>query len=90
MPADLALGDLEPAVAARLAAWDSAGVARRIWAKDPTVWAETDLPELSDRLGWLTLPAEMAAVTGELEEFAAGIRAEGFRFVVLLGMGGSS
>lgn len=75
---------------ARLAAWESAGVARRIWAKDPTVWAETHLPELSDRLGWLSLPSEMAPVVAELQEFAAGIQAEGFRFVVLLGMGGSS
>lgn len=90
MPADLALVDLEPAVRARLAAWESDGVARRIWAKDPTVWAETDLPELSDRLGWLSLPAEMAPVVAELQEFAEGIKEEGFRFVVLLGMGGSS
>ena len=90
MPADLSLGPLEEAVKARLAEWESDGVARRIWAKDPTVWAETDLPELTDRLGWLSLPAEMAPAIGQLEDFARAVRDEGVRFVVLLGMGGSS
>ncbi len=86
----MTLGPMAAAVEARLDGWDSDGMARRIWAKDPTVWAETDLPELTDRLGWLSLPEEMAATVSDLEGFAAEIVAEGFRFVVLLGMGGSS
>jgi transaldolase/glucose-6-phosphate isomerase len=65
-------------------------MARRLWAKDPTVWAETDLPELTDRLGWLGLPDEMGGVVAELTAFAASVANEGIRFVVLLGMGGSS
>jgi transaldolase/glucose-6-phosphate isomerase len=65
-------------------------MAHRIWAKDPTVWAETDLPELTDRLGWLGLPDEMADVASELKAFASDVANEGIRFVVLLGMGGSS
>jgi transaldolase/glucose-6-phosphate isomerase len=65
-------------------------MARRIWAKDPTVWAETDLPELTDRLGWLGLPEEMGDVVSELNAFASEVAGEGIRFVVLLGMGGSS
>jgi len=84
------LGPIEEAVESRLEAWDDDGMARRLWAKDPTVWAETDLPELTDRLGWLALPEEMAATVSDLEAFAAEIVAGGFRFVVLLGMGGSS
>ncbi len=92
MPADLDLhlGPLGDAVEARLDEWEQAGMARRIWAKDPTVWAETDLPELTDRLGWLTLPEEMAGSVSDLEAFAAEVAGEGVRFVVLLGMGGSS
>lgn len=92
MPADLELevGPLADAVEARLAEWESHGMARRIWAKDPTVWAETDLPELADRLGWLGLPDEMAGVVSDLKGFAAEIAQEGIQFVVLLGMGGSS
>ncbi|NNF88212.1 MAG: phosphoheptose isomerase, partial [Acidimicrobiia bacterium] len=86
----MSLGPLADAVEARLAGWESEGMARRIWAKDPTVWAETDLPELTDRLGWLSLPEEMAAAVSDLEGFAGEIANEGIRFVVLLGMGGSS
>lgn len=92
MPAELelSLGSLAESVDGRLAEWESAGLARRIWAKDPTVWAETDLPELTDRLGWLTLPAEMAGSVPGLVEFADEISSDGLRHVVLLGMGGSS
>lgn len=92
MPADIELeiGPMAAAVESRLAEWESAGLARRIWAKDPTVWAETDLPELADRLGWLGLPDEMAGVVSELRGFASEVANEGIRFVVLLGMGGSS
>jgi len=84
------LGPIAAAVESRLEGWAADGMARRIWAKDPTVWAETDLPELTDRLGWLALPEQMAASVADLEAFAAEISGEGFRFVVLLGMGGSS
>ncbi len=92
MPAEpeLLLGPIGGAVESRLAEWDAEGMARRVWAKDPTVWAETDLPELADRLGWLSLPAEMAGAVAELREFATEVSAEGTQFVVLLGMGGSS
>lgn len=85
-----ALGDLNEAVGARLEAWDTNGISGRIWAKDPTVWAETDLPELTDRLGWLTLPDDMGGEVPELQAFADEIRDEGVAHVVLLGMGGSS
>ncbi|NNF10245.1 MAG: phosphoheptose isomerase, partial [Acidimicrobiia bacterium] len=87
--AAFALGDLSDAVSARLAEWETHGLARRIWAKDPTVWAETNLPELTDRLGWLSLPADMAGAVSELESFADEVRTD-FQHVVLLGMGGSS
>jgi len=86
----LALGDLTSAVKDRVAGWDSEGLVRRLWAKDPTVWAETELPELTDRLGWLTLPEDMAGEVADVEAFADSIRDEGFTHVVLLGMGGSS
>jgi len=87
---ELALGPIADAVESRLMVWESEGMARRIWAKDPTVWAETDLPELTDRLGWLGLPDEMAGVVSGLRGFASDLADEGIRSVVLLGMGGSS
>ncbi len=90
--------NLEPYAArlqARLAAWEVARVGRRIWQKDPTVWVPdpeqaAQTRELSDRLGWLTSPEEMAAQVPALAEFAGQVVAAGCRDVVLLGMGGSS
>jgi transaldolase/glucose-6-phosphate isomerase len=83
-------GPLGEAIAARLQSWAGEGIVGRIWAQDPTVWAETDLPELSDRLGWLTLPEEVAGRIEDLTAFGAEIMADGFEHVVLCGMGGSS
>jgi transaldolase/glucose-6-phosphate isomerase len=84
------LGAHQAAVDARLRQWDAAGFGRRLWDKDPTLWAEPDTPEISDRLGWLELPWKMATRLDELEAFRAEVAAEAFRHVVVLGMGGSS
>ena len=64
-------------------------VIRRIWRGDHTVW-KPEPDEITDRLGWLTVTDLMREQISALETFAAGVRAEGFRHVVLLGMGGSS
>ena len=64
-------------------------IASRIWSHDYTVWA--DVPtEITNRLGWLDCPTNMAPQAAELAAFADEIRAEGFTHVLLLGMGGSS
>ena len=86
----LELGPMQQAVDARLARWQQEDVARRIWARDHTVWSAVPVPELSDRLGWLSLPESMGPEAGEIREFAEEVRAAGMRHVVLLGMGGSS
>ncbi len=56
----LDLGEAGASVDARLAEWRAAGLGRRLWAKDPTVWFDQDVAEIADRLGWLELPATMA------------------------------
>ena len=44
------------AVARGIARLAGEGVPRRLWAKDPTPWADRpDTPEIADRLGWLTV-----------------------------------
>ena len=83
-----ALGGLTARVQARLDSWDAEGFGARMWAKDHTLWSRTEIPELTDRLGWLWLPGETGQVAG-MEDFAAEVRREADR-VVLLGMGGSS
>ncbi|MFZ0966858.1 MAG: bifunctional transaldolase/phosoglucose isomerase [Candidatus Acidiferrales bacterium] len=84
------LGPLAPAVEQRLAAWAGSQFSKRLWAKDPTLWAPAGTPEITDRLGWLTLPDVQRAQVAELVKFREDIKAEGFTHAVVLGMGGSS
>ena len=86
----LDLGASRAPVDARLSQWRAAGLGRRLWAKDPTVWFEEPVAGIVDRLGWLDLPATMAGKIEGIERFADQVCAEGTRHVVLLGMGGSS
>jgi transaldolase / glucose-6-phosphate isomerase len=81
------LGQLEERVNDRLArAGDLVG---RIWRRDHTVW-KPEPAEITDRLGWLSLPELMGERVGELRHFAEEVRSDGFERVVLCGMGGSS
>jgi transaldolase/glucose-6-phosphate isomerase len=88
--AKMVLGALGTAVEARLAAWDKAEFAARLWRKDPTLWSAKPLPEIEDRLDWLDLPTAMRAREAALTAFATEVRGEGIRHVVWMGMGGSS
>ena len=83
-----ALGDLSSRVEERLAGWEAQGYGRRMWDRDHTLWSAEDIPDLTNRLGWLRLPYdtdEMPAIRAFAEEARAGTDR-----VVLLGMGGSS
>jgi transaldolase/glucose-6-phosphate isomerase len=61
----------------------------RIWAHDHTVWRD-DPTEITNRLGWLHLPETMPKRLDRIRRFVDGVREDGFRHVLLLGMGGSS
>jgi transaldolase/glucose-6-phosphate isomerase len=83
--------ELEPKIAERIKRAAEDQVAQRVWQKDPTLWGgDKDTPELSNRLGWLTISDSMLEHADELREFAGGCRDDGLTDVVLLGMGGSS
>jgi transaldolase/glucose-6-phosphate isomerase len=86
----LKLGRYQSLVEARLDKWQNEQVGARIWQKDFTVWSPAQVPEITDRLGWLRLPETMMKETASLAKFAQEIKADGFKHVVLLGMGGSS
>ena len=88
-PQRMSLGPAQRATDQRLADWDAAGFARRLWAKDHTLWAK-EPAEIANRLGWLTLPEAMQAQAPAIAAFVQEARAVGFEHVVLLGMGGSS
>jgi transaldolase/glucose-6-phosphate isomerase len=81
---------LAPVVADKLALAARSRVADRLREADATLWGPPGTPEISNRLGWLTIAERMAGEVGDFEAFAEGVRDQGFRDVVLLGMGGSS
>ena len=83
------MGGLRPAVDARLHEWDRVDFGRRMWQRDHTLWSPVEVPELTDRLGWLWLARDMEPLLDTFEELADEVRADA-DYVVLLGMGGSS
>ena len=84
--------DLEAAIAARLESFTADQVADRLWARDGSLWAAsgTSPDEVAAWLGWLSLPDAMSERVTELEHLARDVRADGYRRVAVLGMGGSS
>ncbi len=84
------LGKISAAVDERLKAWSEMHFGRRMWAKDPTLWATPTTPEITNRLGWLNLPEIMREQVQDLTAFREQIKSEGYTHAVVLGMGGSS
>ena len=82
------LGGYMDQVGGGLAGLEQSHAIRRMWDGDHTVW-KPDPTEISNRLGWLTIPREMTQKLAELNDFAPDV-AGSFDHVVLLGMGGSS
>ena len=82
--------ELEPVLIERTEQARSERVAPRIWQKDESLWGGPGVPEIGNRLGWLTISEKMLDFAPALEEFVAEVKADGFTDAVLLGMGGSS
>ena len=85
-------GTYEKNIKEKLSALTENRLAPRMWRKDTSLW--TEQPEIAEkianRLGWLDAPAKMLSHVREIERFAREVAKEGIRYVVLLGMGGSS
>jgi transaldolase/glucose-6-phosphate isomerase len=86
----LNLGEYQAAVDRRLSIWESRDFAERFWGRDHTVWFQKPQPELTNRMGWLDLFEPMHNHLKAMFDLAEEVRDEGFKHVVLLGMGGSS
>lgn len=87
---ELHLGKYQGRVKRRLKDWETEQFSSRLWQKDHRLWSSEPVAELTDRLGWLELPETMGKQVADLRAFADKAKAEGFKHVVLLGMGGSS
>jgi len=83
------LGEYQPLVDEAIAEIAEKEILSRVWAHDHTVW-KPEPTEIGNRLGWLHCPQVMAEAIPRIQKFAESVRAEGYNFALLLGMGGSS
>src|SRR5205823_11970814 len=67
--------------------WRAGGKVRRLWQRDASLWTGTDE---ANWLGWLSITEEEIGQEQKLRSAAEEIKKEGFRDVLVLGMGGSS
>jgi transaldolase/glucose-6-phosphate isomerase len=84
---DFQLGSTEDAVTGEMKKRTAGGDARRLWAKDTSLWTGHDENKW---LGWLDIAEREAADQQTYDAFQRWVKENGFRDAVLLGMGGSS
>lgn len=85
------MGKNESGIKSAFKSLDEKQIARRIFNKDPFVWksGEQEVRAIRNRLGWLDIN-DFISRSDDIINFAKEIRNERFKYVVLLGMGGSS
>ena len=74
-------------VKAAMETWRKDGLVRRLWAGDAALWTGADEARW---LGWLGVVDAGYIALPRLQALQDAVRSEGFRHVLLLGMGGSS
>jgi len=79
--------DLENKVKAGILDWEQGRKMRRLWARDSSLWTNSDE---SNWLGWLAMTEDQLAHIAHLTSIAEEVQKSGFSHVALLGMGGSS
>lgn len=88
-PYSASLGEYQPAVDKALENIRDNNIIQKIWNFDYLVW-EDDPTEISNRLGWLHMPEVMVDALPGIKKVVDEVRADGYKNVLLLGMGGSS
>ncbi len=80
-------GDLKRGLQAAQADWKANEKLARLWAKDAALWTSDDEGKW---LGWLDIVEREQSDIGTLTALSEDIKAAGFEYALLLGMGGSS
>ncbi len=83
-------GPVDEQVVHRLATWEATDVVTDVATGRTDLWGDAEIPELADRVGWLTLPLRYDDVRGDLVTVRTWAASEAFDEIVVLGMGGSS
>jgi transaldolase/glucose-6-phosphate isomerase len=78
---------ISEAVKVSLEDWKTNNKVRRLWARDASLWTNSDEGEW---LGWLGVTDDQLAHIQHLKDVAEEVKKEGFESALLLGMGGSS
>ena len=88
---EIKYGENESEIKSAFSSLDEKQIARRIFSKDPYVWksSEEETKAIRNRLGWLNIN-DFINRADDIISFAKEIKNARFKYVVLLGMGGSS
>ncbi len=88
----MSLGEFEAPVRDALKRCESESWVRKVCRKDAALWKSEEAHQkiIKNSLGWVTVPDLLEENADELAAFSARIRNDGFKHVMLLGMGGSS
>jgi len=86
------LGQYEADVQATIKRAEGEQWTRKICRKDAPLWKQEESHQkiIKNSLGWVTVPDQLYDAADELAAFSARIAKDGFKDVMLLGMGGSS
>ena len=79
--------DLDKNVDAALDDWHENSKVRRLWARDPWLWSGMDEAKWLD---WLNIAQDQEEHLGNLKKIFEAARGQYSKYLVLLGMGGSS
>jgi transaldolase/glucose-6-phosphate isomerase len=88
----ISYGKSKSQVLAAFKALNELQLTRRLFAKDPYLWSsdKEQIEEIKIRIGWLDSAEYFLSRAGEIEQLVKEVKTAKYKYVVLLGMGGSS
>lgn len=90
----ISYGTLKKEIESAYASMNGQQVGKRLYEKDGYLWKEEDedVKKIRESMGWITLADkdEYTSTVKEMKDFTEQVKAEGYQYAVLLGMGGSS